>query len=166
METEDRIEVSAANVLKSRGLTLAVAESCTGGLLSAMITSVAGSSEYFIGGVIAYSNDIKVRLLGVSETTIAEVGAVSARTAAEMAVGVMARLGSDVGISVTGIAGPSGGTPEKPVGTVFIGYAARGAREGEIRTASRGYSFEGRRAEVRVSSAEAALEGLMEFIKG
>jgi nicotinamide-nucleotide amidase len=164
MAEEVKLEEQVAELLKSRALSLAVAESCTGGLLSAMITSVPGSSGYFAGGVIAYSNEVKLKILGVSGTTLKEVGAVSARTAAEMAVGVRDKLSSDIGISVTGIAGPGGGTAEKPVGTVFIGFSFTGDSAGMVNTTARGYRFEGRRDEVRLKSAKAALEGLLEFL--
>jgi len=166
MAEGQRLEERAAELLKSRGLTLAVAESCTGGLLSAMITSVAGSSEFFTGGVVAYSNEVKVALLNVSETTLADVGAVSARTAAEMAAGVRSRLGTDIGISITGVAGPGGGTPEKPVGTVFIGLSHPGADPSTMSVATRSYRFRGQRSEIRLSSAEAALETLITLLGG
>jgi nicotinamide-nucleotide amidase len=108
------------DLCRARGLTLATAESCTGGLVGARITSVPGSSDVYVGGVVAYANRVKEAELGVAAATLAEHGSVSAETAAEMATGVRARLGADVGIAVTGIAGPDGGTPEKPVGLVFL----------------------------------------------
>jgi nicotinamide-nucleotide amidase len=109
--------------LKKKGLRLALAESCTGGLLGHLITNVPGSSDWFTGGVVAYSNEVKKRLLGVASTTLERYGAVSRRTASEMAAGVMKALKTDVGLAVTGIAGPEGGTEKKPVGTVFIALA-------------------------------------------
>jgi nicotinamide-nucleotide amidase len=105
---------------RERGLTLATAESCTGGLVAARLTSVPGSSDVFVGGVVAYADDVKMRELGVSEQLLREHGAVSAEVAAAMAQGARKRLGSDVAVAVTGIAGPGGGTPEKPVGLVFL----------------------------------------------
>jgi len=109
--------------LKRAGLTVALAESCTGGRVGDKITDVPGSSEVFKGGIVAYSNDAKIKLLGVSRDTIRSKGAVSAECAEEMAVGAVKAFNADVGISVTGIAGPGGATPEKPVGLVFIGLA-------------------------------------------
>jgi PncC family amidohydrolase len=109
--------------LRSRCLTIASAESCTGGGIALAITSVAGSSDYFQGGVVAYSNDAKLRLLGVSAETLTAVGAVSEQCAREMAIGVRAAIGSGVGVSSTGIAGPGGATARKPVGLVYIACA-------------------------------------------
>jgi nicotinamide-nucleotide amidase len=119
-EDERGVEELVLDLARARGWTLATAESCTGGMVATRLTSVPGSSDVFVGGVVAYSNAVKEQELGVSAATLVEHGAVSPETAAEMAVGVRARLGADVGISVTGIAGPGGGTPEKPVGLVYI----------------------------------------------
>ncbi len=102
------------------GLTLAVAESCTGGLLSKRITDVAGCSDYYLGGVCSYSNSVKMRVLGVKAGTLEAHGAVSQQTAEEMAEGVAHALGADVGVGITGVAGPGGGSEEKPVGLVYI----------------------------------------------
>jgi nicotinamide-nucleotide amidase len=107
-------------LLRKSGFTLATAESCTGGYIAHQITAVAGSSAYFKGGVVAYSNELKRRILGVSEATLAAFGAVSEEVAREMAEGMAAVAGTDVAISTTGIAGPDGGSVEKPVGTVWI----------------------------------------------
>ncbi len=117
-----------APLLERRGWRLAVAESCTGGLLGHWITSVPGSSAYFLGGVLAYANEIKLRLLDVAPASVERWGAVSAQVALEMAVGVCARTGAEVGVSITGIAGPGGGSAEKPVGLVYIGIALPGER--------------------------------------
>jgi len=117
------LEEAAVTLLKAKGKKAATAESCTGGLVAHRITAVPGSSEVFDGGVVSYANEIKARLLGVSEDTLAKYGAVSEETAREMAVGVMKLMGADYGISVTGIAGPGGGTPEKPVGVVYVALA-------------------------------------------
>lgn len=115
--------------LQAQGLTLGLAESCTGGLLVSTLTDVPGSSAVVMGGIVSYSNDLKERLLGVPQTTLAAYGAVSAETAEAMALGARERLRVDVALSVTGIAGPGGGTPEKPVGLVYIGIAtAQGVR--------------------------------------
>jgi len=120
---QDTLETVAGQALRAAGWTLALAESCTGGLIASRIVNVPGSSEYFLGGVVAYSNNAKVELLGVPADLLAAHGAVSAPVAEAMAVGAMRRLGATLGVSVTGIAGPGGGTPEKPVGLVYIGLA-------------------------------------------
>lgn len=114
---------SVSNKLRQKNLTVAVAESCTGGLLGANFTNYSGSSDIFKGGIIAYSNAIKVEILGIEKTTIERFGAVSQQTAEEMAKNVRNKFKTDFGISITGIAGPTGGTPDKPVGTVWIGIA-------------------------------------------
>jgi len=119
----ESMEMVVGNLLAARGKTLSVAESCTGGLVGARLTDVAGSSAYFIEGVVAYSNDAKMRTLGVSDATLSEFGAVSEETASAMAIGMRDRAKTDYAVSVTGIAGPDGGSPEKPVGTVYIGYS-------------------------------------------
>lgn len=111
------------DALKEKGLKIATAESCTGGLISKMITDVSGASSVFDCGVCSYANNIKAKVLGVSAEDLAEKGAVSAEVAMQMAKGVMKLSGADIGISTTGIAGPTGGSPEKPVGTVYIGVA-------------------------------------------
>lgn len=122
---KDTLERALVDALHKSGLTLATAESLTGGLIARRITSIAGCSDVFFGGVVSYTNEIKHRLLGVSEQTLAKHGAVSAETAAEMARGARERLGVDVAVSATGIAGPGGGTEETPVGTVYIGVSTR-----------------------------------------
>ncbi|HMO80469.1 MAG TPA: competence/damage-inducible protein A [Pyrinomonadaceae bacterium] len=121
--TGETMEEVVGRMLRERGETLSLAESCTGGLVSRRITEVPGSSEYFSEGAVTYSNEAKVRTLDVPEETLAAYGAVSAETAEAMAKGIRARAGTDHAVSITGIAGPGGGTEEKPVGTVFIGYA-------------------------------------------
>lgn len=139
-------------LLARHGCTLALAESCTGGLLAAQITAVAGSSSYFLGGVVAYSNDLKERLLGVAPAILAAHGAVSLETARAMAVGVRQISGADYGLAVTGIAGPSGGTLEKPVGTVCFGLAwAGGIRELRVH-------FRGERWQVQEAAAHQGLD--------
>lgn len=124
-DTMDKIEAIVGRMLAERKLTLAVAESCTGGLLGHRITDVPGSSEYFEGGIIAYSYEAKERLLNVHHSTLYQRGAVSAETAMEMARGARTALGADIGVSITGIAGPGGGFPGKPVGLVYIALSAR-----------------------------------------
>src|SRR5262249_25689208 len=117
---ERAVEALVLGLCRERGLTLATAESCTGGLVAARLTSVPGSSDVFLGAVVSYADAVKVDELGVREAMLAAHGAVSAETAEAMARGVRARLGAAVGVAVTGIAGPDGGTPEKPVGLVFL----------------------------------------------
>ncbi len=154
MELEKRI----GELLSQRGWTLAVAESCTGGLLGHRITNVPGSSSYFQGGVVSYSNEAKERILGVPHETLVEHGAVSEQTVLAMARGVRQLLGTDIAISVTGIAGPTGGTPEKPVGLVYIGLAADGIELCEK------HIWKGDRTENKERSAEAALEVLLKHL--
>ena len=137
--------------LRGRGWTLAVAESCTGGMIGARITAVSGSSDYFVGGVIAYANAVKVDLLGVREDVLFREGAVSDVVACAMAAGVRARLSADVALSVTGVAGPTGGTPDKPVGTVYIGLATPSG------VAAEHFCFEGKRDAIRAAACTAAL---------
>lgn len=140
-----------AGALRGRGLTLAVAESCTGGLLGSRITARPGSSDYFLGGVISYGNQAKIDLLDVPPGMLARHGAVSEEVAGAMAAGARARLGADYALSVTGVAGPDGGTPEKPVGLVYLGCAGPGG------TQVRRGSFPGDRESVRTFSATSAL---------
>ncbi len=134
-------------------MTLACAESCTGGLVAKLVTDIAGSSEVFEGGVVSYSNEVKMKILGVSEKTLAAHGAVSEETAREMALGVRVRLGADIGVSTTGIAGPGGGPPEKPVGTVCFGIASKLG----VRTYTKHFGEALSRDEVRRFSAHFAL---------
>ena len=150
---EEKTDLAAVvlDSLRERRLKIAVAESCTGGMLGARLTAIAGSSDVVLGGVIAYANEVKESKLGVSAETLRVQGAVSEETAREMAAGVCAMFGSDIGVSITGIAGPGGGTPEKPVGTVCIAVAAGG----EISSAR--VQMIGDRDEIRRRSAQAAL---------
>lgn len=126
-EDDRELEEIIGEILTESGQTLAVAESCTGGLLGGRITSVSGSSRYFKGGIVAYSNEIKINQLGVPEETIEKFGAVSMETAEAMAAGAASVLGADIGLSTTGIAGPTGGSDDKPVGTVFVGISISGS---------------------------------------
>lgn len=153
------IEAEIGVLLKEAGLRLSVAESCTGGLLGHRLTNVAGSSDYFMGGVISYSNEAKMALLGVAELTLITHGAVSSQTVEEMAAGVRERFGTEVSLAISGIAGPGGGTAEKPVGLVWIGLSA-----GDTRLARR-YQFDGDREEIKAQAAEAALQLLGGFLK-
>lgn len=140
---------------RERGLTLATAESCTGGLVAGRITSVPGSSAVFLGGVVSYSNEVKRELLGVPQEVLERAGAVSAECAEAMAAGARGRLKADVAVSVTGIAGPDGGTPAKPVGMVFLGVATAAGVESER------CQFSGDRESVRRQAADRALALLM-----
>jgi nicotinamide-nucleotide amidase len=142
--------------LKKRGLKLATAESCTGGWIAQAITSVPGSSDWFDRGFVTYSNEAKRELLGVRAGTLSRHGAVSEQTAREMASGALARSRAQIAIAVTGIAGPAGGTPEKPVGTVCIAWARK---NGAVHSALR--RFGGGRERVRRQSVAAALRGLL-----
>jgi nicotinamide-nucleotide amidase len=137
--------------LRTMGLTLAVAESCTGGLLGARLTAIPGSSDVFVGGITAYANETKRMLLGVPAAQLDEHGAASGTVALAMACGVRERLRTGAGIAVTGIAGPTGGTAEKPVGTVWVAAVAR-----DLERAAR-LRLPGGREEVRYRSAQAAL---------
>jgi nicotinamide-nucleotide amidase len=117
------LEQAIGQLLIKKALTVATAESCTGGSVASLLTSVSGSSAYFTGSVVAYSNEVKTNLLGVKTETLAAYGAVSEQTVREMAQGIRQKLGASIGIATSGIAGPTGGTPEKPVGTIWIAYS-------------------------------------------
>ncbi len=153
-------ETLIAELLTPRGLKLAVAESCTGGLIGHRITDVAGSSAYYQGSVIAYAYEAKVRLLGVSWETLQKHGAVSRETVLEMARGVRQSLLADIGLAVTGIAGPGGGMPDKPVGLTWIGLSAP-----DIESAWR-FVWQGDRASNKAQSADTALRLLVDYLKG
>ncbi|TCL62089.1 competence/damage-inducible protein cinA [Hydrogenispora ethanolica] len=130
---QDNLETAIGRLLRERGWRLALAESCTGGLMAHRITNVAGSSDYYLGGVNSYSNELKMAVLGVPESTLAEHGAVSPETARAMAAGIRRLTGAEVGLSATGIAGPGGGTAEKPVGLVYLGVDLPGYSQVERR---------------------------------
>ena len=159
-EDDRDLEQVVGDLLVERQKTLAVAESCTGGLLGTRMTQVPGASRYFVGGIIAYSNEVKITRLGVPRETIDRFGAVSAETAASMAVGAARVVGADIGVAITGVAGPTGGSEEKPVGTVFIGLSA-GDRE-TVRRFSMGTD----RHIVRERSATAAIEMIRRELLG
>ena len=146
------LENEVGRLLAERGLTLATAESCTGGLVAHRITNVPGSSEYYLGGFVAYAYEAKEMFLGVRHETLVAHGAVSVETAREMAKGVRERLGADLGLSVTGIAGPGGGTPEKPVGLVYVALSAPGV------DLCQRYVWQGDRAANKAQSVDAALQ--------
>lgn len=145
--------------IRSKGLTLSLAESCTGGWISKMITSLPGASEYYMGCAVTYSNEAKERILGVSHDTLVAHGAVSEETAKEMAHGARKVFGTDIAAAVTGIAGPGGGSEEKPVGLVHIA-----ATDG-INTVSSVNRFGGDREEVRASSVAAAVRDLLKLME-
>jgi len=159
-ETESIAALSEAVVseLIASGKSVSVAESCTGGWIAKSITDVAGSSGCFGYGVVSYSNDAKESILGVHATILQQHGAVSQQTVIEMVRGCLGLSGSDLAVAVSGIAGPDGGTEDKPVGTVWIGWANR--RGGKITTSAKRCSFGGGRDEVRSRTVIAALQGL------
>lgn len=157
---DDDLAALMLNELRARQMHIAVAESCTGGMLGMRLTAVPGSSDVVEGGTIAYANAVKVRELGVREETLLAFGAVSEETAREMASGVRARFGVDVGVSITGVAGPGGGTPEKPVGTFCVAVDVRG----EVRSVRT--SGVGDRHEVRQRASQAALNLVRRAIEG
>jgi len=154
----EKLEVTIGRVLHQRGLKLAVSESCSGGLLADHITDVPGSSDYFVGGVVAYAYEAKVALVHVSWDTLRLHGAVSRETAVEMARGVRTSLGADIGVSITGIAGPAGGLPEKPVGTTWIGFSAR---DGDW---ARKFVWKGNRRFNKEASAQAAMQFILDYL--
>jgi PncC family amidohydrolase len=158
--TKMKLEFEIGGLLRARGVRLATAESCTGGLIADRITDVPGSSDYFLGGFVAYAYEAKVAALGVSWDTLRAHGAVSRQTVLEMARGARKALGADLAVSVSGIAGPGGGLPNKPVGTTWFGLVAV---DGEWTQHLR---FEGDRRQNKSSSAEAALQMLVDYLQG
>ncbi len=157
----ENLRYEIIELLRLKNLTLASAESCTGGLVAKMITDVAGCSDVFEGGVVSYSNDVKMKLLGVKPKTLEKHGAVSGETAKEMALGVRRACMADIGVSTTGIAGPTGGTAEKPVGTVYIGISFGDICESELLPINPEYS----REKIRNVAAQKILELLYKKIK-
>ncbi len=145
---------------REKNVTFGTAESCTGGLISAAVTDISGASAVFYGGIVSYDNSIKRNLLGVKEETLSTVGAVSAETAMQMSEGAVRALAVDFAVSVTGIAGPGGGTPTKPVGLVYISTASK---NGTITVKE--HHFDGDREEVRHKTVEAALTMLISAIE-
>jgi PncC family amidohydrolase len=155
-----QLEKQIQEICRTRGLKVSTAESCTGGLISHRITDVPGSSEYFMGGIVAYSYEAKASLLGVSWETLNTKGAVAEETVLEMARGACQRLQTDIAVSVSGIAGPGGGTPEKPVGATWIGLVTS---EGEW---ARHFVWDGDRAQNKEYSSEAALQLILDYLEG
>ena len=159
-EGDTTMEAVVGGMLQARGLTIALAESCTGGLVGHRITNVPGSSTYLKGGVVAYANEVKEQTLGVRAETLAQHGAVSEQAAVEMAAGVRRALGTDLGLAITGIAGPEGGTPEKPVGTVCLALATAAS------TYRRRYQLWGTRDWVKLLSSQIALDWVRRYLLG
>ena len=153
------LSAKLVSALSAKGLTCATAESCTGGGVGSAITSVAGSSKVFLGGVISYSNEVKADVLGVSRDTLASVGAVSSEVASQMASGARRVIGSDLAVSLTGIAGPGGGSAEKPVGLVWFGLATSKGVTTQCRI------FPGDRAAVRSAAIAHALGLLLSAVE-
>jgi nicotinamide-nucleotide amidase len=152
------LEQEIGNLLRRKALTLGVVESATGGLVSHRITNTPGSSDYYKGSITAYSNEVKVRMLGVKEETINRSGAVSAEVAEEMAEGGRRLLAVDICLADTGIAGPTGASPEKPLGLFYIGLSHKGG------TLSRKHIFHGDREQNKQSASDAALSWLKEYL--
>ncbi len=153
------LEKQVGHLLNERGLKLVLAESCTGGLLGSRITDIPGSSEYFLGSVVAYAYEAKVDLLGVSWDTLNTKGAVSRETVLEMARGIRDRMKADIAVSISGIAGPGGGTPEKPVGTTWIGFVTDREESAHV------FQFSGDREANKIFAVEAALKMLLDYLK-
>lgn len=154
----EEMEEVVGRLLKERGLKLATAESCTGGLLSARIVNVPGSSAYFVGGFVVYANELKTRLLSVEEEAIKRYGAVSEEVCRQMAVGALEETDADISLAITGISGPEGGTPDKPVGLTYIGLATD--REVMVKR----FLFNGGRNENRFLATQWALEMLRQYL--
>jgi len=153
-EDEATMDTVVAALFREKGITLSLAESCTGGFVAKRITDIPGSSDYFLEGAVTYSNTAKIRLLGVSPQILDEKGAVSSEAALAMARGMRKQSGSDIALAVTGIAGPAGATPEKPVGTVFIALATSSGCQAKM------YRFAGNRGEIRTVATFMALNWL------
>ena len=155
----ESLEELLGRILTGRALSLATAESCTGGLISHLVTNVPGSSNYFKGGITAYSNEAKIKLLGVLPETISNYGAVSEQTVLEMARGARRAFAADLGLSVSGIAGPGGGTPDKPIGTTWIGFSGMNKEAGLL------FVFPGDRRAVKELAAKKALQIALDYLK-
>ena len=152
------MENELGKLLTEKNLTIACAESCTGGLLSSKLTDVAGSSAYVQGGIVSYSNDVKSSVLKVQPQTLRNFGAVSEQTAREMATNVREICGADIGVGITGIAGPSGGTAEKPVGTVYISVSYLDKNFVKL------FNFSGSRTEIKNQVCDAAIKLVIELV--
>jgi PncC family amidohydrolase len=159
-EENGELAQEVSQLLTAGGVSLSTAESCTGGAIATLLTSIPGASEWFAGGIVAYANGLKISLLGVPESVIRDYGAVSSETALAMAEGVRKVAGTDLGISVTGVAGPGGGTRQKPVGTVFMALCSRHFRRVWH------MHFEGDREVVRSSATGYLLQKLVSHLRG
>lgn len=159
MSERERLPDMVGQMLCAKDYTISCAESCTGGLLTSTLTDVPGSSAYVMGSVVSYSNDVKSRILHVAEGTLAAQGAVSPETARAMAEGVRNLMQTDVGVGITGIAGPGGGSPEKPVGLVYIAVSTLGKTSVEKNV------FSGVRAEIKRAAVNKALAMVQEMIR-
>ncbi len=162
-EGNTTMEATVGRLLAADGRTLATAESCTGGLVGARLTDVPGSSHYYMGGLVAYSNDVKEKVLGVSPTTLAMFGAVSEETACEMAAGVRRMIGADIGVATTGVAGPGGGSDDKPVGTVAVAISAADIPSGAVATM---YQLRGTREWIKTLASQVALDWIRRHLLG
>jgi PncC family amidohydrolase len=160
MESSPRLEAQVGELLRARGWRLAVAESCTGGLIGHRLTNIAGSSTYYMGSITAYAYEAKVRLLGVKWETLEKFGAVSEPVVIQMARGVRRALSADVGLSVSGIAGPGGGTPEKPVGLTCFGLSIPDYEQAWH------FIWNGNRITNKEQSAQQGLQLLADFLRG
>ena len=159
MNNNNSLSEQLGGLLRSKGLLMGTAESCTGGRIANMVTLVAGCSEYFVGGVVSYTNEVKHNVLGVSEDSLRLHGAVSREVVEQMAQGAIRTLGCDCSVATSGVAGPGGGSPEKPVGTVWIAAALK------EQVVSHCYHFGTVRAENIQSAADAALTMLLELLQ-
>ncbi len=151
-----------ATLCLQKKLSIATAESCTGGILATWLTEFSGSSAYYMGGVSAYSNAFKTKFLGVQENTLKQFGAVSTETAKQMAKGIQEQSGTQIGLSITGVAGPSGGTKEKPVGTVCIGLCYH--HQGKSEVLAKKLSLSGERSQIRMNAAKEILVWLKDTV--
>lgn len=159
VKDDEPLEFTVMKAVISKGLTVATAESCTGGMVSARLINYPGASKAFINGMVTYTNESKHRLLGVKNETLEKYGAVSPQTAEEMCLGVSRVSGTDIGLSTTGVAGPGGGSVEKPVGLVYIGVAVKG------RVRVKRLMLKGSRQEIRSASTKAVIELLGEELE-
>ena len=159
MNNNNSLSEQLGGLLRSKGLLMGTAESCTGGRIANMVTLVAGSSDYFVGGVVSYTNEVKHNVLGVSEDSLRLHGAVSREVVEQMAQGAIRTLGCDCSVATSGVAGPGGGSPEKPVGTVWIAAALK------EQVVSHCYHFGTVRAENIQSAADSALTMLLELLQ-
>lgn len=158
MNRHENLAQELGNLLKKRNLTISAAESCTGGLFLSALTDISGSSAYVLGGVVTYSNETKQQLVNIQAATLIQYGAVSAETAREMAIGVRDLLKTDIGVSITGIAGPGGATAEKPVGLVYIGVVTN--ENSQVQK----YIWSGNRVENKQQSAAQAMQVVVDML--